>query len=309
MFTGNCCSICRWTVPVSRAIVSEPPDLSTDRCAGPQMLICPPSTRSMRAVPELTRTLLPLRRTVFDWPRTTSTLMGPVTLIASPSMIPTESEGGSSGRAAAAAISAAQRMATHAAGTAARRERAFELEQAVTRGYSQPRTQKVSPILYVGGVTVAREVRSFAAAHRNEDDTRRNRRGHEEIRRGTSQCALRHPAAGLAVVAAHPDSDHRRGSVQRDSNAGSDASLRSAWLAPCGACACIGQEVHLGVLAPDHYPDCVVAPKPRRRGDEHHGVRRAVDAQSDRVAGIRHGARQFVARRTARAGGDGAAAA
>jgi hypothetical protein len=70
-------------------------------------------------------------------------------------MIPTESEGGSSGRAAAAAISAAQRMATHAAGTAARRERAFELEQAVTRGYSQPRTQKVSPILYVGGFTAA----------------------------------------------------------------------------------------------------------------------------------------------------------
>jgi len=77
--------------------------------------------------------LLPLRRTVFAWPWTTSTLMGPVTLIASPSMIPTESEGGSSGRAAAAAISAAQRMAIHAAGTAARRWHPFELEQAVTR--------------------------------------------------------------------------------------------------------------------------------------------------------------------------------
>jgi len=48
----------------------------------------------------------------------------------------------------------------------------------------------------------------------------RSRRGHEEIRRGTGQCALRHPAAGLAVVAAYPNSDHRRGSLQRDSNAG-----------------------------------------------------------------------------------------
>ncbi len=43
---------------------------------------------------------------------TTSTLMGPVTLMASPSMIPTESEDDSSGRAEAPAISAAQRMAT-----------------------------------------------------------------------------------------------------------------------------------------------------------------------------------------------------
>src|ERR1700687_4240172 len=197
------------------------------------MLICPPSTRSMRAVPDLTRTLLPLRRTVFDWPWTTSTLMGPVTLMASPSMIPTESEGGSSRRAAAAATSAAHRMPMHTAGTAVRRERAFELEQAVTRGCSQPRRQKVSPILYVCGVTVAREAPSFAAAHRNEDDTRRNRRGHQEIRRGTGERALRHPAAGLALVAAHPDSNHRRGSLQCDSNAGSDASLRSAWLAPC----------------------------------------------------------------------------
>src|SRR5438067_2348667 len=40
-------------------MVSEPPDLRTDRCAGPQMLTWPPSTRSIRAAPELTRTSLP----------------------------------------------------------------------------------------------------------------------------------------------------------------------------------------------------------------------------------------------------------
>src|SRR5258708_39386596 len=125
------------------------------------MLICPPSTRSMRALPDLTRTLLPLRRMVFVWPWTTSTLMGPVTLMASPSMIPTESEGGSSGRAAAAAVSAAQRMATHAAGTPAPRERAFGFGQDVTREYSQPRTKNVAPTPYVGGGTVHSEASSF----------------------------------------------------------------------------------------------------------------------------------------------------
>src|SRR5258708_39835569 len=116
-------------------MVSEPPDLSTERCVGPQMLIWPPSTRSIRAVADLTRTSLPLRRTVFAWPWTTSTLIGPVTLMASPSMIPTESEAGSSGRAAAAAaaISVAQRTAMHAAGTMARHRHSNELGKALTR--------------------------------------------------------------------------------------------------------------------------------------------------------------------------------
>ena len=92
------------------------------------MLIWPPSTRSMRAVPDLTRTSPPLRRTVFTWPWTTSTLIGPVTLMDSPSMTPTESLSGSSGRAEAAAMSAAQRMARQAAGSVARRQREIELE-------------------------------------------------------------------------------------------------------------------------------------------------------------------------------------
>src|SRR6266478_124851 len=131
-------------------MVSEPPDLRTERCAGPQMLIWPPSTRSMRAVPDLTRTSLPLRRSVFDWPWTTSTLMGPVTLMDSPSMTPTESGGGSSGCAAAAAISAAERMAMQANGNALWREGSFELENAVTREPPRRRGRRVSPILYVG---------------------------------------------------------------------------------------------------------------------------------------------------------------
>src|SRR5216684_1521507 len=114
-------------------MVREPPDLRRERCAGPQMLIWPPSTRLMRAAPDLTRTSLPLRRMVFTCPWTTSILMGPVTLMDSPSMTPTESDGGSSRRAAAAAISAAQRKDRQAAGSVARRKDAFELEKAITR--------------------------------------------------------------------------------------------------------------------------------------------------------------------------------
>src|SRR5260370_36106135 len=132
-------------------MVSEPPDLRTERCAGPQMLIWPPSTRSMRAEPDLTRTSLPLRRSVFDWPWTTSTLMGPVTLMDSPSMTPTESGGGSSGCAAAAAISAAQRIAKQAIGDAGLRRRELGLEKTVTRGADRARRLKVTPILYFAG--------------------------------------------------------------------------------------------------------------------------------------------------------------
>src|SRR3989440_11549521 len=167
-------------------MVSEPPDLRTDRCAGPQMLIWPPSTRSMRAAPDMTRTALPLRRTVFAWPWTTSTLMGPLTVIASPSMTPTESEGGSSGRAAVAASSAAQRLAMKAAGTAARRRHSNELEKAVT-GDTPRHGGRKSRLYYTS-----------AALHphaEDDDDTRNSRRGHKEIRRGTRECALRHTAA------------------------------------------------------------------------------------------------------------------
>src|SRR5438132_539103 len=178
-------------------MVSEPPDLRTDRCAGPQMLTWPPSTRSMRAVPDLTRTSLPLRSTVFTWPWTTSMLNGPLTAMASPSMIPTESEPGWTGRAAATAISAAHRMAPQAAGIAARRRRPIELKKAVTPRFSQLRGRKVSPILYVGG--------SAAAYTPIDDHTKRSLGGHEGIRTGSRECALRHAAAGTAVVAAHPD--------------------------------------------------------------------------------------------------------
>src|SRR5260370_1788652 len=175
-------------------MVSEPPDLRTERCAGPQMLIWPPSTRSMRAVPDLTRTSLPLRRRVLVWRWMTSTLMGPLTRMDSPSITPTESEGGSSGRGEAAEISAAQRKATQAAGNAARRQHAIELEKAVTQPYSQPRTQKVSPILYVGG---------SVAAYGDNDDTRRRRGGRQETCPRSRQCSLRHVSAGFTSFPPH----------------------------------------------------------------------------------------------------------
>src|SRR6267143_1850185 len=109
------------------------------------------------------------------------------------------------------------------------------------------------------------------------------------------------------MVAARADSDYRRGGLQRDSHAGSDTALRSAGLAACRARVRGKEAMHLGVLAPRDYPSGVVVSKPRRGGDEYDGVRRAVDAQSDRMAGIRDGARKLFARWTARTGGDGAA--
>jgi len=96
------------------------------------MLICPPSNeidaRGARFDAHVTAAAQEgFRLAVDDFDA-----HGSVTLMDSPSMIPTESEGGSSGRAAAAAISAAQRMAIHAARTAARRGMR-RMEQAVTR--------------------------------------------------------------------------------------------------------------------------------------------------------------------------------
>ena len=108
------------------------------------------------------------------------------------------------------------------------------------------------------------------------------------------------------MVAAHPDSGHRGGGLQHDSNAGSDTALRSAGLAACRVRVRGKEAMHLGVLAPCDYPSGVVVSKPRRGGNEHDCFRRAMDAQSDRVAGIRDGARKLFARGTARTGGDGA---
>src|SRR5277367_5263661 len=80
-------------VPDSRATVNAPAVFRIERCAGPQMLITPPSIRAICAVPDLTRTSLPLRSTVFTWPCTTWTLIGPLTAMASPSMTPMVSAG------------------------------------------------------------------------------------------------------------------------------------------------------------------------------------------------------------------------
>src|SRR5216684_1917178 len=127
-------------------------------------------------------------------------------------------------------------------------------------------------------------------------------------RRGGSERSLRYAAAGATLVAANPDSADRGRGVHRDSLAGADAALRSARLAARRARACFREALHLGVLAPRHSPNSVVAPESRRGGDEHHGVRWTVDAQGHRVAGLWYGARQFIARRAARISGDGAAA-
>jgi len=77
------------------------------------------------------------------------------------------------------------------------------------------------------------------------------------------ECALRHPAAGFAMVRGASRFHHCCGGVQRDSNAGSDASLRSAGLAACRAGVRGKEAVYLGVLAPCDYPGGVWA---RNRG-------------------------------------------
>src|ERR1700743_3079667 len=84
-------------MPLSIAMVSAPPDFKSERCAGPQIAIVPPSTKSIRAWPDFTRMSLPLRNIVLTWPRTTSTFIGPCSAMASPSIVPTESPLGLSG--------------------------------------------------------------------------------------------------------------------------------------------------------------------------------------------------------------------
>src|SRR6516225_3992312 len=114
-------------VPLSSAMVSAPPDFSSEKCAGPQMVMLPPSTRSMCACPDFTCTSLPLRSTVRDWPFMNSTLIGPCTEIESPAMVPTVSgEGGLSGCAwARPAVAAAEPSAPLRKMTAVLRHRAI----------------------------------------------------------------------------------------------------------------------------------------------------------------------------------------
>src|SRR5271163_4489584 len=81
-------------VPDSRATVKAPAVFRTERCAGPQILITPPSISAICAVPDLTRTSLPLRSMVSTLPCTTWTFIGPLTAMASPSMTPIVSAGG-----------------------------------------------------------------------------------------------------------------------------------------------------------------------------------------------------------------------
>ena len=63
--------------------------------------------------------------------------------------------------------------------------------------------------------------------------------------------------------------------------------------------------MHRGILAPMHFFGGLEIPESRRGGDEHHELRWAVDAASDREAWIWHLAGKFYPRRTARVGGYG----
>src|SRR5258708_19065370 len=91
-------------------------------------------------------------------------------------------------------------------------------------------------------------------------------------RRGGSERSLRYAAAGATLVAANPDSADRGRGVQRDSPAGADAALRSAWLAACRARACFREALHVGVLASNHSSERRGASQSRRGGKQYHGV-------------------------------------
>src|SRR3984957_682387 len=97
-------------MPLSIAMVSAPPDFKSERWAGPQIAIVPPSTRSMRAWPDFTRMSLPLRNIVLTWPRMTSTFMGPCSAMASPSIVPMASPAGLSGVSVLRATSLGARL-------------------------------------------------------------------------------------------------------------------------------------------------------------------------------------------------------
>src|SRR5712691_12662314 len=70
-----------------------PPDFSSEKWAGAQTPISPPSTSTSRACPERTVTSLPLASTVVVRPFSTSTLTAPFTAMSSPSMRPTVAGG------------------------------------------------------------------------------------------------------------------------------------------------------------------------------------------------------------------------
>src|SRR5690349_13902634 len=103
------------------------------------MLIVPPSVRSSRAVPDFTLTSLPLRRTVLEIPLTTSTRIGPLTAMAAPSIVPTESEtAGSSERAVSAVrMVATANTATLASSPMTPRVRFGGMEGSSTQSYSR----------------------------------------------------------------------------------------------------------------------------------------------------------------------------
>src|SRR5579863_2151569 len=277
-----------------------------ERCAGPQIEICPPSTRLIRACPDFTRTSLPLRKIVFATPAKTSTLIGPVTAMSSPSINPTASPTFWSGAAAARNI-AAQTIAHTPPKMRARRIDFRKWSEIGTLSDSPGKPPgKLSPILYVTPPSW-RRIRNHASHRRHQPHTARSR-GSFVTKRGARihQPALRHATPRSPMVAAHPDSDHRGSRLQCDSPSWPDVALRSARLAKRRAGSCLRQTLHLGVLAPRHHSDCLVAPQSRSRGDEHYSFRRTVDSQSDRMAWLRNGAGKFFSRRPSWTGGDGA---
>src|SRR5258708_32144021 len=163
--------------------------------------------------------------------------------------------------------------------------------------------RKAPPNLYVG---------CSAAAREDDDDTGHSPRGSASTaaRTGTGSAghALRYAAAGAAVVASRADSADCGSGVRDDSHAGPNTSLRSAGLAARREGIRVREALHLSILAPDYHSDCVVASKSWHGGDEHHSLRWAMDAQSNRAAGVWDRAGKFLAWRTARTGRDGQAA-
>lgn len=124
---------------------------------------------------------------------------------------------------------------------------------------------------------------------------------------GNRQRALRHSPSRSALVPPHPNPNHCCRGLQCDSHFRTHVALRSPWLAKRRARPRRRQALHLGFLAPHHHSHRLVAPQSRRGGHEHDGLRRPVDAQGNRMAGLRHRAGKFFSRRPPRARGHGEA--
>src|SRR5450755_75306 len=252
--------------------------------------------------------------------------------MASPSMVPTESSAGLSEPAAAAPSNAANKIATPAANATppGHVPAVNRLIKRTAPGSSSCRGRfpkralfncslpycsdaetlfaatlpQAPPILYAD--LYGRRSQAFLRTGLVLGDTRIVQHACVRAARKRSRWrSLRHAIAKSPVVAPHPDPVDRRRRLLGDSYSGTNAPLRSAGLATCRADVRREKTVHLGLLAPRDYPGRVVGSKSRHRGDEYDCVRRAVDPQGDRMAGLRHRAGQLFPGRIARPRGHG----